>query len=419
MNRRVLLILILVVVLIGGGVAALMFLGGGGDESAESTETLADLNLTQADIDATGTASVLIQGDSVPSNEGTLAPVGQVALAPVVIALQDLPRGFRLTREFLQPGPSQAVDVTFWPVESVPRNGFDNVEALEGLLIRSDIPRESPVLSTQLVDDVGDLAEVGSDAALLLPPGTVGMSMPLDAFGVGAIAFGMQPGDFVDIILSFLFIEVDETFQSRQPNEISVITRDEAGNLIFGQPLTGRPEPSTLSSLGVLVSPTETQRPRLVTQRTVERAYVVHVGYFPPDGRILGIMSPTPFITDTPDPSQPTPSGAGGVAALPTATEYVPTIVTLGVEPQDALVLAWALDSQIPTTYVLRAVNDASSTPTTAVTLQYLIENYSIPRPPILDFALEPPIRSLRGSQLDLFRGFADNAPTTSNAPAQ
>jgi Flp pilus assembly protein CpaB len=415
MNRRVLLILVVVLILIAAAAGAALLMGGGGGTEADATpETSTDGTVLDQDGTATAVAGSDLGETPVPASEGP------VTLTPVVIALQDLPRGFRLSPEFTS-GPSPAVAIAYWPADSFPENGFQSVEEVENYLVRSDIPRESPILATQLVDDMTDLAQVGSDAALLLPPGLVAISMPLDESGVGSVAYGLQPGDFVDVMLTFLFIDVDEIFQSRQPNLISIITRDEEGNLNFGQPIEGRAEPSTLSALGVIVGPSEQQRPRLVTQRTVERAYVVYVGYFPPDGRIVGVMTPTPFLTPTPaEAAEAAPADGSVPTALPpTATPFIPTIVTLGVEPQDALILTWALDSQIPITYALRSANDAGSTPTTAVSLQYLIENYGIPRPPVLDFALEPPIRSLRGAQLDIFTDFGSAEPAEATAPQQ
>lgn len=398
MRGRVIILLVLIAVVVVVAVGALLFLGedsGTDDGDAQAT--------TEADAGQTDGGN----GEQVDTGP-TATPQPPIEVAEVVVALQDLPRGFRLTEEFIS-GGSPAVAVRRWPVESIPQNGFDNVEAVKDLLVRSDIPRESPILSTQLVADMTALGDVGSDAALLLPPGMVAISLPLDPSGVGSVAYGLQHGDFVDVILSFLFIEVDETFQSRQPNFLSVITRDEDWQLSFGTALQGRPEPSQLSSLGVLVIPSEIQRPRLVTQRTVERAFVLHIGYFPADGRIVGVPSPTPFDTPTPDPAAADAEGGAATPTpppIPTATEFLPVIVTLGVEPQDALVLTWALDAQIPITFALRSATDTGSTPTTAVTLQYLIENYSIPQPPILPFALEPPIRSLRTVQLEVFRTF-------------
>ncbi|MFP4321194.1 MAG: hypothetical protein ACLFTK_01940 [Anaerolineales bacterium] len=425
MRGRVIILVVLVIIIAIVVVGALLLAtGGGDDETAEAPAATVDTSdpVAVAGATATAVAQAAAQADigedgnnNNNNNEEDADITGGIDVVPVVIAQQDLPRGFEITEEFIS-GASPAVGIAFWPVGSAPQNGFESVEELEGTIVRSDIPRESPVLSTQLVGSVTDLADVGSDAALLLDPGLVAVSIPLDPSGIGQVAYALQHGDFVDVILSFLFIEVDETFQSRQPNTISVISRGENGDLQFGGQLEGRPEPSTLSSLGVLVSPSEQQRPRLVTQRTIQRAFVVHVGYFPEDGQIVGVMTPTPFNTATPDPNnqqaaasdqqaQTQAQSATAFAQL-VATQYQPVIVTLGVEPQDALVLTWALDANIPITLALRSATDAGTTPTTAVTLQYLIENYNIPQPPILPFALEPAIRRLRDSQSFLLNEF-------------
>jgi Flp pilus assembly protein CpaB len=390
-----------------GVVALIAMSGGGGEDTTTTPEAGADYGgdyggAVDAGADTTGEVDVA-------ATNAALSDAGPQDFSQVVIALQDLPRGFRLTDEFLQ-GGSPAVGLTAWPVSSIPlpQNSFTTLDELLGqnYIVRTDIPRESPILTTQLVRSYNNLGRTGSDAAVLLPPGLVAISMPLSFTGVGSVAFAMQPGDFVDVIFSFLFVEVDETFQSRQPNAISIITRDaETGNLRFGDPLEGRPEPSTLSSLGVLIVPQETQRPRLVTQRTVSGAYVLYVGFFPPDGRIAGIMSPTPFDTPTPnvEDGQPTPTPLATVEP----TSSIPTIITLGVEPQDALVLTWAIDAQIPFSFALRSATDSSEVATTAVTLQYIIETYSIPNPPILPFSIEPAIRSVRSTTtLDLFSTF-------------
>jgi hypothetical protein len=60
----------------------------------------------------------------------------------------------------------------------------------------------------------------------------------------------------------------------------------------------------------------------------------------------------------------------------------------------------------MPISFALRSAVEGGTTPTTAVTLQYMIDNYRIPQPPILPFALEPPIRSLRSAQLDILNLF-------------
>lgn len=399
MRGRVVVLLVLVLILAAVAVGAILFLGGDDDDPA--VEGTPDPNATPGD--------EVIDPDDGGEDNGEETDNGTPAVvntAPVVIALQDLPRGFRITEEFIS-GTVPAVGIALYPVENRPENAFADVSEVVGFIVRSDIPRESPILATQLVTDYTSLANVGSDAALLIPNGLVAVTLPLDIFGIGSVAFAPQPGDYVDVILSFLFVTVDEDFQTRQPNRISVITRSEAGALVFSPPIEGRPEPSTLSSLGVLIIPSEqAQRPRLLTQRTIERAYVLHTGLFPVDGKLVGKMTATPFDTPTPLPEETEAAQAAATVAA-TPTDAYPTVVTLAVEPQDALVLVWALDARIPITLALRAATDTGSTPTTAVTLQYLIENYNITEPPILPFALEPAITKLRSTQLGLFSEFS------------
>ncbi len=227
----------------------------------------------------------------------------------------------------------------------------------------------------------------------------VAVSIPTDPSGVGQVAYGIQPGDYVDVILSYLFVDVDPTFQTRMPNNVSLITRLETGELSIGAPRQGRSEASTLSPEGVLLGPSEaSQRPRLVTQRSVVNAWVLYVGYFPPGGDIIG-ATPTPSVLAT----VPPPPGAETQqqqqqAATPaaTATEFTPLIITLAVPPQDALVLVWAVDSQIPITLALRQAGDDRVVNTDPVTLDYMIRTYNAQPPNALEFALEPPITSVR-----------------------
>ena len=312
----------------------------------------------------------------------------------IVIAIQDLPRGLTI--------PEDGIAIQPWPEDALPEAGnyFVDMNDVIGRIARTDIFRGSPVLGRQVVDNLYEIAQSGSDAAALmagLPADRswTAVSVPLDPTGIGQVAYGLQPGDYVDVIMSFLFVDVDEDFQTRLPNTISVITRAETGELVIGAPRSGRVEPSTLSPEGVLVGPSESaQRPRLVTQRTITDAWVVHVGYFPPGGNIVG-ATPTPIAVEAP-PAAPGDAQGAPPTAAPTAPPYAPTIITLAVTPQDALALVWAIDSQIPITLALRAAGDRSVTQTEAVSLQYMIQNFNITQPASLPFSLEPPIRSVR-----------------------
>lgn len=382
MRGRV-IILLGAIILLALVVVVVLMQDSGGDTTADSTPGAGDLTGEPVVGERTGDGGAFPQG-----SVGTLVEI--------VVAYQNITRGMVI--------PEDGVGLQLWPQDALPEEGnyyrADQMTDVIGRFARTDIPRGAPILARQLVDSPADLAAVGSDAAAFLnrePPGTVAVSIPLDPSGIGQVAYGIKDGDRVDIILSFLFVDVDPAFQTRMPNNYSVITRLETGELSIGAPRQGRVEPSTLSPEGVLLGPSEaSQRPRLVTQRTVTDALVVHVGFFDEDGKLFG-KTPTPLeVATLPPPPGEETQQQQEVTPPPTATPYTPVIITLGVTPQDALVLTWAVDAQIPITLALRQAGDRTVTETQPVTLDYMIRNYGVEPPTTLEFSLEPPITSVR-----------------------
>ncbi|MBN1966419.1 MAG: hypothetical protein JW910_17345 [Anaerolineae bacterium] len=328
-------------------------------------------------------------------DDATQAPVEvqptptPIQFVEIVIAVQELPRGIRIPAE-------NAVELRRWPLESVPFNALTDVDEVIGSIARIDIPRESPVLSTMVVESLQDVADVGSDAAAIMPSGLVAVSVPMDRFT--GVAYAIRPGDYVDIILSMLFVDVDEDFQSILPNRISLVSIDEDGNIVVRDAVEGRLDVG-LGGSSVIVGPFETQRPRLVTQLTVQNAWVLGTGEFPIEGDYIG-------ATPTPIPS-PTPEGEeGGDTARPAAPQPTakpaPDIITLAVSPQDAVVLVWAIEARLPITLALRPATDLSLSQTQPVTLDYMMSNFNITAPNRLPYALEPALRSIR--QLVIFQ---------------
>lgn len=397
MRGRVLILVGLVILV--AVVLVVVLMSGGGDGGEETTGT-----------EVPG-------GAQTDGGQGTQPQTSQRIenLVEIVIAVQDLPRGIQI--------PEDGVGTQLWPQESLPEAGnyflADEKDLVVGQIARTDIYRGSPILARQITESLADIARTGSDAAAImnsLPDDRVwlAVAVPLDPSGIGQVAYGIQDGDYVDVILSFLFVDVDPSFQTRMPNNISLITRLETGELSIGTPRQGRPEASTLSPEGVLLGPSETsQRPRLVTQRTVTNAFVVHVGYFPAGGNIIG-ATPTPLEVATlpPPPGEETQQGAP--TPLPTATTFTPLIITLAVTPQDALVLTWAVDAQIPITLALRQAGDDRVVNTEPVTLDYMIRTYNATPPNALEFALEPPITSVRRFDIGTLYDFLGDVVTGS-----
>jgi pilus assembly protein CpaB len=370
----VLLIVIVVVFVFGGGL-------GGGAPVQQVGE---------------GTPQVVVQQPGEPT--ATPQPY-----SPVVIAVQTLPRGYRFpltVAEILAQDPPSVVE-SQWPINDeypeVLTFAISDLEQLAGKIARTDILRGQPILDNMLVDNLTELADVGSDLAAVLPTGLVAVAVPMDR--LTSVAYGVQDGDHVDVIISLLFVDVDEAFQSISPNTITLFNITEEG-IAFSETFQGRPD---VTSLGpAIIGPSERQRPRLVTQRAIQDALVVHVGTFPQDGRFLGVP-PTP----TPVPAEEEETQQGTPPPPPTAVPR-PDIITLAVTPQDAVVLSWVVEARLPLTFSVRATNDTSRLNTTAVTLDYIMSTFRIDLPGKRPFTIEPAIRSIRQLIIADEIGFGD-----------
>lgn len=320
-------------------------------------------------------------GEQVVVQEPNATPLPTatpIIFVDLVVAVQELPRGIVI--------PPNAVALRPWPQDAAPINGITSLEDVIGMRARTDIFREQPILSNMVVEDLTSAAHVGSDAAAVLPEGLRAVSIPVDR--LTSIAYAPQDGDRVDLIVSMLFVDVDEAFQSIVPNRLTLFQVAADGTITFQEGIEGRLDSTSLGP--VVVSPSERQRPRLVTQMTIQDALIIHMGNFPPDGRFIGVP-PTP----TPVPVEGE-EGGGGTPPPPTPTPPRPDIVTLGVTPQEAVVLTWFIEAKVPVTLALRSASDTARVGTSEVTLDYLMAQYGISLPGKRPFSIEPAITSIR-----------------------
>ncbi len=373
MNRRVLLILLIVIA------AAVVLVVVVLAPTLNGTTTPASTGA--APVQANGAGPTQVSGD-VPT---------PIVLVQVIVAIQELPRGIKIPRDGL--------DVRNFPKDAVPSYaiGFDKGHPetaygqVVGKIARNDIAREQPILSTMLVDDLTQIAKQGSDAAAVIPSALRAISIPIDQNS--GVAYALRDGDYVDVIGSFVFVDVDQTSQSRTPNNQIFTSIRQDGTIEISSAIQGRLEQSSFSQFPLIINPTELQRPRLATQTIVQSALVVHVGLFPLTGHLVG-NTPTPISSATPVESGNTPTPSGPPTMTPTPA--VPSIITLAVSPQDAVTLAWMMDAQVPMTLTLRSTQNQTKQPTTEVTLRYIVENYQVNEAPALPYALQPAIRSVR-----------------------
>ncbi|HLY25467.1 MAG TPA: SAF domain-containing protein [Aggregatilineales bacterium] len=342
--------------------------------------------------------------NSAPTNPGQQgAPVGTpipsptpVVTTPVVVAIQDLPRGIRI--------PESALQIRAWPnnpspdqPSSVPPDAVPDIAKVAGQIARTDIYAGEPVTAHMIVPDLQALAAQGSDAAAITPKGKVLVSIPVDK--LSDVGYSVQDGDYVDVIVSFLFVNVDPRFQTITPDKSTILTIKPDGTISTTTGQAGEVSPSAIALPAgsfLILGPNEAQRPRLATQRTIQGAWVVHVGTFPPNGQFLRTMPATP----TPLPTA-AEAGQKGSPPPPTPTPPYPDIVTLAVTPQDAVTLTWIIEANIPMSLSLRSVQDKDvpSNPTNSVSLQYMLQTYNVTQPPELPYALEPALRSIRNLQ--------------------
>lgn len=339
-----------------------------------------------------GVAAAFLFLRGVGGGGGGSVPVTPVALdrQNVVIAAQDISRGAVIPENgvILAPFPADAV------VETMITG---DVTQVIGKYARQDIARGLPVTTGMITDQAGDLLGTGSTASVAIPPGYTAIAVPMNR--LSGVAYALRDGDSVDVIGTMLMVDLDTDFQTILPNSSMILLGNNTA------PLTGyacqevkasdkgleciNPEAPPFSRVDteettgtqLYAKPSESQRPRLVTQRLVDNATVLHVGSFAIPGAenqaAIGASAPAVGA-----PPQTTPQAVTG----PTA----PDIVVLIVTPQDALTINWAIKSGVDLVLTLRGPKDDTTTETTSVTLNYLVENYNISVPSKLPYGLEP-----------------------------
>lgn len=376
MNPRLRLVIVIAIVIIIIGVVAAVVVPGltnptPADDTSDSTTEEGGTKTSSGPTD-------------IP--EPTITPIEMVEL---VISVQHLKRGVVI--------PPDAIIIRPWPKHSAPSGAIFEEDFVIGKIARTEIFREQPILTNMLVNDLRNLANVGSDAAAVLPNNRVAVSVPMDR--ITSVAYAIQPGDSVDVMVTLLFVNVDPVFQSIEPSTITLqdLTTGSTQLGIQGYEEQGSQVQFGENVFRTIVSPSERQRPRMVTQRTVKKALVVWVGDFPINGRIFKVVaSPTPVPTADPDAGSGSSSAGAKATTKPTAVPPRPDIITLAVSPQDAVVLTWMMEARLPLTFALRSATDISLTETTPVNLQYITETFRIDIPGNLDYSIEPAPTSIR-----------------------
>lgn len=382
-------ILLILVLLVGAAAVVLVVLNRSG-------RSVTDLLPGGQDDAATPIVIEQPDGEEPGLPPPTVTPVPQ--FRDVVVSRIRLPIGTMLTEEYLT--------VEARPITNIAIQGnytFTSTEQLEGRVARVEIARGQEVLEPMLAEQPTDIAALGSDLAVNIPPGELAIAFPLGALDK-SVALAMRPGDQVDMIMTLRTVAIDPEFRSALPNNVAVVIESDllAGQaFLYDEFVYGRLEfVPELNQVATIIPGGSTPAsvfdeqdgepiPKQVTQLTIQRAQVLWVGNWA-DPRIADIeRDAAAAVADA--------NAAEGAGPLPTPTplpsraEETPQVVILSLTAQEALALKWARDESVEIALALRSPEDATNYVTASVSLPQIIDLGALSIPEPMEFDLINP----------------------------
>jgi len=326
-----------------------------------------------------------IFGAIMPQKQVVVPTTPPVVTVDIVVLEQPVALGEQITADLisLKPMPEDTFTEGLF---------FTKVEEVIGKRARYPLQPGLPLTPGLLSEQ-----DPGSYLGSQIPSGYVAIPVPITA--LSSVSLALRPGDHVNVIVSLLLLEVDPQFQTELPNvSVPVLMPGPvcAGETCYDKfpasmeiaagessaVTVGRIEADSNFDYGFYVVPSESQRPKLVSQTLVQDAIVLWVGKFP--------------LTDEPvsgTQATPTPAPEGeGVTTTPTAV-VEPDQITIMVSPQDAITLNYLVLQGATLNLVMRSPADNNiRIQTEAVTLQFIMDQYRIPLPAKLPYGLAPRI---------------------------
>lgn len=372
-RRTILILLIVIIIVVGGGVAAFLYFNNSSD--------------------ATATAVGGGDGVSADGGEGISVPAPTLpAMVEVVVSLQTLPRGYQITADDLD----QLVTTDMRLASEVDENALTNPQEVIGLYARIDIFQGQTMTLDTFVSDPRLIGAEQYGPSSLIPEGSVAAAVPMDR--LSSVAYGLRPGDNIDIMVTFLFYQIDEEFQTYLQNE-GVFYLQQEGQATTGQDgatEVGVPQPDILilSPFGRFeelptgdlahVAPSEFQRPIMVSM-VLQNAKAIQVGNWTPREK-AALATPTPVPVE--GEATPTSEGSG---PPPTPTPTPPDVLVLALSPQQQLLLKYAIESEADIDFALRGPGDSQIYNIENVDLALILERFGINPPPDFTYSVDKP----------------------------
>jgi Flp pilus assembly protein CpaB len=271
---------------------------------------------------------------------------------------------------------------------------FTDSRDVVNMYAKVSIPQGAPITATELTSTAGNINLPGSTWAAYIPQGLTAISIPVTR--LSSAAFSIRDGDYVNVIVSMILLDIDPATQSALPEMIAGIKIDAGALTITPSDLAnGHFQSDEVTNALTYLYPSESQRPRMVTQMIMQNVQVMHVGSFPLPGEANSEELNPQGGAAAADAATPQPAGQG----QPQTTTGVvkPDIVTLMVTPQDAVTLTYMIYSNVQINLTLRNPNDqeAGVQPDAAM-LEYLLTQYNIPVPAKIPYSLNPRLDTLQ-----------------------
>lgn len=230
------------------------------------------------------------------------------------------------------------------PRTALPEGYLTSLDETAGMLAAVRISPGAIIYSDMLISPVEAMQK--GELGKLVEPGSLAMAFPIDE--LSSVSYGIQPGDHVDVLMTFFFIDLDQETQMKEPLCAPLCPAAE------GQQEAGLTD----------------QFPRLATQLTLQDIEILGVGRW--------IKEETP--------AEEQDNQARGAEPVPV---QLPEYVTVMVTPQDALVLKLAREYGASIDLAVRAQDDAQQFVTQQVTLDYILARFGIVLPAKQPYSLE------------------------------
>jgi len=238
------------------------------------------------------------------------------------------------------------VELRPMPKDTIPEGAIRSLGSTANMLAAGPIPQGTIIQASLLISRTELLRQ--GELGMLVEEGYLAVAFPISE--LSSVAYGIQPGDHIDVLITFFFVDLDQDTQTKEP---------------ICPPIC-----PALAGGEQMIAATGSQYPRLATQLTLQNATVLGVGrwsYEPP---------PQEEETQTTRAGEP-------------IEEELPEYVTLMLSPQDALVLKLAREYGASIDLAVRAQDDLQVFTTQQVTLDYILARFGVSLPTKQPYAIE------------------------------